>query len=48
MAKKAADKKESKPEVKDSGKPVIKDKKESKPKTEMKMIGGRMREIEVE
>tara|TARA_E500000305_G_scaffold78777_1_gene64542 strand:+ start:40 stop:186 length:147 start_codon:yes stop_codon:yes gene_type:complete len=48
MAKKTADKKESKPEVKDSGKPVIEDKKESKPKTVMKMIGGRMREIEVE
>ena len=48
MAKKVVDKKESKPEVKESGKPVIEDKKESKPKTVMKMIGGRMREIEVE
>ncbi len=48
MAKKTEDKKKSKPEVKESGKPVIEDKKESKPKTEMKMIGGRMREIEVE
>ena len=41
-------KEEAKPELKESGKPVIKDTKELKPKTMMKMIGGRMREIEVE
>ncbi len=47
MAKKAVDKKESKPELKESGKPVIKDTKELKPKTVMRMLGGRMREVEV-
>ena len=35
MAKKIVDKKEPETELKKSGKPVIEDKKESKPKTEM-------------
>ena len=38
MAKKTADKKEVVKEIKE----------ESKPKTEMRMLGGRMREVEVE
>jgi len=41
MAKKTADKKEVVKEIKEV-------KEESKPKTEMRMLGGRMREIEVE
>jgi len=36
---------EAKPELKESGKPVVV--KESKPKTVMRMLGGRMREVEV-
>jgi len=43
MAKKTADKKEVVEE-----KVIEEPKKESKPKTVMRMIGGRMREIEVE
>jgi hypothetical protein len=43
MAKKTADTKEVVEE-----KVIEEPKKESKPKTAMKMIGGRMREIEVE
>ena len=35
-------------EVKESGKPVLKTPKKLKPKTEMRMLGGRMREVEVE
>tara|TARA_R110001583_G_scaffold33689_3_gene113752 strand:+ start:359 stop:508 length:150 start_codon:yes stop_codon:yes gene_type:complete len=47
MAKKIVDKKEPETELKKSGKPVIEDKKESKPKTIKRMLGGRLREVEV-
>ena len=47
MAKKEV-KAEVKAELKPSGKPVIKKEvKTSKPKTEMRMLGGRLREVEV-